>query len=187
MAKDAPTFVDRLRAVGKLDAYRARVDELTMSGEPESRAKMLATRDFCEWAEAGAEKLSLIEETKRVCGKVARVTGASSELPLLPPGEIIDRDDANEADCIRWVANNLGQHSPDLGTCPKASAYGLLRYYRNNPSNEGDFWKSVYVKVLSRSSIESDDGPELVYDGEVQVDFIDKLLKMSEDAQRAVA
>jgi hypothetical protein len=84
---------------------------------------------------------------------------------------------------VRWVYENIELDEVNMEDCPSSGAYGLWQWARL-PQNKGDFYRSIWSKLLpSKAVIDSGQDPELA-DEDTSQDFLDGLIQMKVWAER---
>lgn len=102
-------------------------------------------------------------------------------LPLGPSS--LSKRKAPVVRTLQWVAANIANAEPDPHECPSAEAWGLLRWVRINPINEGEFWRTIYPKLVpTRNTMEA--STKFDDDGADVVGFIDRIERQFKESAK---
>lgn len=125
----------RLKREGRSEAFEARCRALKAEGLSGSDAYQLAVHEF-------SEPLPRVENNGRVPAKLFE--------GKVPPIRTT----------IEWVAQKIAISDVKPEHAPSSEAWGLLQWVQRSDTNESEFWRSIYPKLLpSRSQMESVDRP----------------------------
>ena len=105
-------------------------------------------------------------------------TGLQPPAPKKPIARIADfegKKACSEFENVRWVAANMevGDVSPE--DAPSSTAWGMLVYYQSNSMYKGEFWKTVYPKLLPTRASIGDEADADEVDGQDALNILDEI------------
>lgn len=161
---------DRLVAAGQWEAFQRRRDELKTQGLTPDDARVAA---YGEVMRQAAREERDGDDT------------AAEAFPTAPEG-LPTHATADEPTVVRWVARNVDNPEPDPATCPDPFAWTLLRTCRENPAFLPFFVEKLWAKLIPARSQLDGAGPK-EFDGKLQLELIDRIEAMRDEAMRGAS
>lgn len=159
---------------------KAALMHLGMYAEHRRRIRLLC-RDGVKWETA----------FRRVFKEMLPDWKRGDPLPEAPPEPVDAMKALSGRTCaekasIEWVADNLAFERPDVAGCPSSRAWSMWSWARENETNKGKFWSSIYPLVVpTKDQMEADARRE--DDGEVDLRLIARVEAERDAAEKAIA
>ncbi len=188
MAKNSQQFKENLQEAGLWEDYCERYDALVNQGYSEKYAQATVTKEFKRAAEAAKNiksRKKANNASRKGQGKVSDGNDEQGSPPSLSMPEddsIFEGKTATEAENVRWVAENLVSNQVKPEDAPSKTAWALLQDCRMNQGFRLDFWKNMYMKLVSKGQIEGNEDEKGDFDGQPQVETLDQILQTRDRA-----